>query len=173
LSPFSEYAPPALRNKWKPAATIKLIQGAKPHESSASGGYNAQPSAPNRARRFIAHSYFEVKGCHAGKRYRIRHGMGTNVYELDAASRPRAGWCFVPKDNLVAGDVMLAQKIALETDERGALAVANNFTPSPHDSAFRGAIIQWLRLTRAEFLFQHKMTFIGRVSSLRFSISAE
>jgi len=66
----------------------------------------------------------------------------TNVYELDAASRPRAGWCFVPKDNLVAGDVMLAQKIALETDERGALAVANNFTPSPHDSTFRGAIIQ-------------------------------
>jgi hypothetical protein len=29
---------------------------------------------------------------------------------------------------LVAGDVMLAQKIALETDERGALAV-DNFTP--------------------------------------------
>src|SRR6476620_6694455 len=43
LSPFSEYAPTALRNKWKPAATIKLIHyrrlGAKPHESSASGGY--------------------------------------------------------------------------------------------------------------------------------------
>ncbi len=40
---FSEYAPTALRNKWKPAATIKLIHyrrlGAKPHESSASGGY--------------------------------------------------------------------------------------------------------------------------------------
>jgi hypothetical protein len=53
--------------------------------------------------------------------------MGTNVYELDAASRPRAGWCFVPKDNLVAGNVML--KIALETDERGALAVAHTFTP--------------------------------------------
>jgi 'Cold-shock' DNA-binding domain len=43
LSPFSEYAPTALRNKWKPAATIKLIHyrrlGATPHESSASGGY--------------------------------------------------------------------------------------------------------------------------------------
>jgi hypothetical protein len=43
LSPFSEHAPTALRNKWKPAATIKLIHyrrlGAKPHESSASGGY--------------------------------------------------------------------------------------------------------------------------------------
>jgi len=32
----------------------------------------------------------------------------------------------VAKDHLVAGDVMLAQKIALETDERGALATANN-----------------------------------------------
>jgi len=36
-------APTALRNKWKPAAAIKLIHyrrlGAKPHESSASGGY--------------------------------------------------------------------------------------------------------------------------------------
>ncbi len=39
----------------------------------------------------------------------------------------RVGWCFAPKGYLVAGDVMLAQKIALETDERGALAVANRF----------------------------------------------
>ena len=75
------------------------------------------------------HKYFDVTGCHSGKRYRIRHGTGTNVYELDGAGRPRAGWCFVPKDYLVVGDVMLAQKIALETDERGALAVANNFLP--------------------------------------------
>ena len=47
LSPFSEYAPTALRNKWKPAGTIKLIHyrrlGAKPHESSASGGYLGIP----------------------------------------------------------------------------------------------------------------------------------
>jgi hypothetical protein len=35
------------------------------------------------------------------------------------------GWCFVPKGSLVAGD--LAQKIALETNERAALAVANRF----------------------------------------------
>ena len=78
---------------------------------------------------YDAHNYFEVTGCHTGKRYRIHHGMGTNVYELDDAGRPRAGWCFVPRDNLVAGDVMLAQKVALETDERDALAVANTFTP--------------------------------------------
>jgi hypothetical protein len=35
----------------------------------------------------------------------------------------------VPSESLVAGDVMLAEKIALETDERVALATANNFTP--------------------------------------------
>jgi hypothetical protein len=75
------------------------------------------------------HNYFEVTGFHTGKRYRIKHGIGVNVYEheLDNVGRPKAGWCFVPNDNLVAGDVMLAQKIALETDERGALAVAKNF----------------------------------------------
>jgi hypothetical protein len=35
----------------------------------------------------------------------------------------------VLRANVVTGDVMLAQKIGLETDERGALATANNFTP--------------------------------------------
>jgi hypothetical protein len=83
--------------------------------------------SPEQLAQYDAHNYFEVTGCHTGKRYRIRHGMGMNVYELDGAGHPRAGWCFVPKDHLVAGDVMLAQKIALETDERGALGVANNF----------------------------------------------
>jgi hypothetical protein len=54
--------------------------------------------------------------------------MGTNIYELDGAGRPLTGWCFVPEGHLVAGDVMLAQKIALETDEKGALKMANNFS---------------------------------------------
>lgn len=78
---------------------------------------------------YDAHRYFDVTGCHSGKRYRIRHGTGTNIHELDDASRPRIGWCFVPRDCLVAGDVMLAQKIALETNERGALMVARSFAP--------------------------------------------
>ena len=78
---------------------------------------------------YDAHKYFEVIGCHTGKRYRICHGTATNVFELDGAGLPREGWCFVPNDRLVAGDVMLAQKISLETDERGALATANNFRP--------------------------------------------
>jgi hypothetical protein len=78
---------------------------------------------------FDANNYFEVIGCHSGKRYRICHGNGANIVELDDHARPTTGWCFVPGEHLVAGDVMLAQKIALETDERGALETANRFTP--------------------------------------------
>ena len=55
------------------------------------------------------------------------HGTAMNIHEIDGAGRTRVSWCFVPKGYLVAGDIMLAQKIALETDERGALAVANRF----------------------------------------------
>jgi hypothetical protein len=77
---------------------------------------------------YDANRYFEVIGCHSGKRYRISHGNSMNIHELDGAGHPCVGWCFVPKGYLVAGDVMLAQKIALETDERGALTVAHKFS---------------------------------------------
>src|SRR4051794_12273176 len=85
--------------------------------------------SPEQLAQYDARNYFDVTGCHSGKRYRIRHGTATNVYELDSAGRPRVGWCFIPKDRLVPGDVMLAQKIALETDESAALRVAKKFPP--------------------------------------------
>ena len=81
---------------------------------------------------FNRHGYFEVIGCATGKRYRIRYGSMTNVHELDDHGRAKAGWCFVPHQQLVPGDVMLAQKIALETDELSALAVAKPFRPTWH-----------------------------------------
>ena len=83
--------------------------------------------SPEQFAQYAAKSYFEVTGCHSGKRYRISHGTSMNIHELDGSGRPRVGWCFAPKGYLVAGDVMLAQKIALETDERSALAMANRF----------------------------------------------
>jgi hypothetical protein len=83
--------------------------------------------SPEQCAQYDAKSYFEVIGCHSGKRFRISNGISMNVLELDGAGRPRIGWCFAPKGSLAAGDVMLAQKIALETDEHGALAVANYF----------------------------------------------
>jgi hypothetical protein len=85
--------------------------------------------SPEQRTQYDTCRYFEVTGCVSGKRYRIHHGASMNVHEIDAAGRPRVGWCFVPNTYLVPGDVMLAQKIALENDERGALAVAKKFVP--------------------------------------------
>jgi hypothetical protein len=84
---------------------------------------------PEQRAQFDATRYFEVTGCDGGKRYRIHHGVVTNVHEMDAAGYPKVGWCFAPVGHLVAGDVMLAQKTALETNESGALAAANAFLP--------------------------------------------
>ena len=84
--------------------------------------------SPEQRAQYDANGYFDVTGCNTGKRYRIHHGTAMNVHEIDFAGRVRVGWCFIPRACLVAGDVMLAQKIALETDELGALAVARNFS---------------------------------------------
>lgn len=87
--------------------------------------------SPQQLWQLEAYNYFEVIGCNSGTRYRIQYGVSTNVVELDGDGRPRLGWCFIPEGNLVAGDVMLAQKIALETNERGALAIAKQFMVPP------------------------------------------
>jgi hypothetical protein len=83
--------------------------------------------SPEQRAQFEATESFEVIGCHAGKRYRIQYGAATNVFETDEAGHPVMGWRFLPNGGLVPGDVMLAQKIALETDERAALLVACRF----------------------------------------------
>ena len=81
--------------------------------------------SPEQRAQFDAKRYFDVIGCDSGKRYRIHYGETTNVHEIGDDDLPSVGWCFMPVGSLVAGDVMLAQKIALETSECGALAVAN------------------------------------------------
>jgi hypothetical protein len=82
---------------------------------------------PEQRAQFDAKRYFDVIGCDSGKRYRIHYGSSTNVHEIDSEGRSIDGWCFVPSGPLVAGDVMLAQKVALETNEFRALDVANRF----------------------------------------------
>ena len=48
-----------------------------------------------------------------------------NIDELDSGNKPTAVWCFLPQGRLPIGDIMLAQKIALESDEHNALAIAH------------------------------------------------
>jgi hypothetical protein len=75
--------------------------------------------------------YFDVVGGETGTTYRIRTGSEMNVQKLDTRGRPVCLLCFVPRGELVVGDVMLAQKLALELFETEALDIANKF-PSDH-----------------------------------------
>ena len=69
---------------------------------------------------------FEVVGCDTGTRYVITNGTNMNIIELDKDGRSVRRWCFTPVGQLVQGDMLLAQKIALETMEAHALHVANS-----------------------------------------------
>ena len=68
--------------------------------------------------------YFEVIGCDTGTRYRIRYGYQLNVEQLDRNGRRLRTLCFLPVGGVPVGDVMLAQKIALEVFESEAIEVA-------------------------------------------------
>jgi hypothetical protein len=73
--------------------------------------------------------YFDVRGSLSGKKYRIHFRVSANIQEIGDDGKALCGWCFAPDRYLVPGDVMLAQKIALETSECTALAIANQFPP--------------------------------------------
>jgi hypothetical protein len=87
--------------------------------------------SPEQRGQFDSLWYFDVKGSATGKKYRIHFGLSANVQEIGDDGVPKRGWCFVPAASLVPGDVMLAQKIALETNEFAALAVANQLSIRP------------------------------------------
>jgi len=78
-----------------------------------------------------ARKEFDVIGSDTATRYRIKYGVEMNVYQLNPDGHPVAQWCLAPEVKLVIGDVLLAQKVALETMEREALAVANTQSYRP------------------------------------------
>jgi hypothetical protein len=86
--------------------------------------------SPAQLAQYESNGYFEVTGSHSGKRYRIRRRGHLNVDELDERGARVAVWCFKPEGYLPVGDIMLAQKVMLETNERAALVIANQH-PAP------------------------------------------
>jgi hypothetical protein len=78
--------------------------------------------SPEQRVQYLAAGHFEVVGCHTGRRYRILRSSQMKVEQLDRSGRRAALLCFVPETPLPVGDVMLAQKFALELYERDALA---------------------------------------------------
>jgi len=90
---------------------------------------NLSPAQREQHGRF---GYFDVVGGNTGKRYRIKYGFQLNVVLLDNRGRTKAVLCFAPDGNLPAGDVMLAQKLALELFETDTLKIANKFSIDYH-----------------------------------------
>ena len=82
--------------------------------------------SPEQAEQYDKYKRFEVVGCDTGTRYRILRGKIMNIVELASNGHVRRRWCFAPEGAIATGDVMLAQKIALETFELNVLAIANH-----------------------------------------------
>ena len=81
---------------------------------------------PAQRRQFETCRYFDAVGSATGQQYRIFDGRYQNVFELRDGRRGQ-GRCFMPAGNLVAGDCMLAQKIAIENYEDEVLRTAVRF----------------------------------------------
>lgn len=82
--------------------------------------------SPDQAEQYDIYKRFDVVGSNTGTRYRICRGTTMNIEELAADGYVARRWCFAPEGAFATGDVMLAQKIALETFELDALAIANH-----------------------------------------------
>jgi hypothetical protein len=87
-------------------------------------------SAIQRAQ-FSSFGRFEVTGGDTGTRYVIRNIATINIEQLNSHGERVRRWCFGPQGNLAAGDVLLAQKLALECFESQALARAQSYAPEP------------------------------------------
>jgi hypothetical protein len=80
--------------------------------------------SPKQRADFEEHRMFCVIGERTGRRYVITSGYSNNVWRLDESGKPDAQLCFGPR-KVHLGDILLAQKLTLETDEEEALGVAN------------------------------------------------
>ena len=82
---------------------------------------------PQQRRQYRRDRHFEVIGGQSGTRYRLWHCFQQNIEQLDAEGRRQGLWCFHPRETLVLGDVLLAQKTALELFEGEALRIAHRY----------------------------------------------
>jgi hypothetical protein len=88
--------------------------------------------SPDQRQQLASYNYFDVIGGDTGTRYRIRNRYILNVERLDRRGRCTCRLCFGPQGELPNGDVMLAQKLALELFESEAIRIANASPPWAH-----------------------------------------
>lgn len=123
--------PPDERSRRTAARALFVMHGAARTAEGRSLLLLRQWLSPAQHEQFIRRGYFEVVGNETGGRYRIYPGTSVNVCKLDERGRPQYGLCFTPVGSLPVGDVMLAQKIALETSESKVNAIGRRFVPNP------------------------------------------
>ncbi len=84
--------------------------------------------SPAQRAQYDRNGILDVIGGQSGKRYRIRAGSRMNVEELGANGCSVRTLCFVPKGGVPMGDILVAQKLALELMEEETLRVARSGT---------------------------------------------
>ena len=107
---------------------FKLFQGL--HDARTHGAQLLCANlTPDQLWQLKERKYFEVTGGTSGTCYRIYDSFAINVDQLDENKKVVRKWCFTPEGSLVRGDVLLAQKLALELFEDEALSIANGYPP--------------------------------------------
>ena len=101
--------------------------------------------SPEQLAAYLKAGSFDVIGGDTGRRYRIYRANLMNIAEFDAQGHRAWTWCFCPEGNLVWGDNMLAQKLALELFETEALAKANRHPTSRLNQSRRSLTRLWHR----------------------------
>jgi len=122
--------PPSVRSRKRATRALFISHGSEGTPEGRSLALLRKWLSPSQREQFGRRGYFEVVGSDSGKRYRIHAGASVNVCEIDEKGCLQEGLCFMPIGALPIGDVMLAQKIALETCEREVRTVARRFTPN-------------------------------------------
>jgi hypothetical protein len=67
-----------------------------------------------------------------GNIFEIRRGRMHNIFRLDMQGNIIEEWCVLPPGNLPIYDVLLAQKVSLESDEDDTYARANVWAKPSH-----------------------------------------
>ncbi len=111
------------RRWWNDFVNSPLVFGPLPEQRAIQ--LLKQNLSPLQLQQYEWDRSFEVIGGRTGLRYRIRHDYQMNVERLDAAGSRTHLLCFMPKGGLAIGDILLAQKLALELFEDEAIRVAN------------------------------------------------
>lgn len=108
-------------------ALLRLFRAVLDHQTptARSEGMLRANLTADQLSQLDAHGYFEVLGGESGHRFRVCRSPSINVEEFDEAGASLCRWCLLPTGMLPEGDVLLAQKIAIELFESEARAIAN------------------------------------------------